>query len=172
MVIYAVLVTIYLYLVVHYLGDWLVKLYHENLLLYALVALIFIVVQAVFLDSVTTFLMNRPRYLQEELGDVLPYLRRLYSSAVSSRCRLFWSASWVVFFGVGWWLHRCPGSLLDRYAAEHRRWYRPGAYDRQIDRRRTQDTAAWAMWISALGLVMVAGTVAGIEAGAQMIEAP
>ena len=59
MVIYAVLVTIYLYLVVRYLGDWLVTLYHENLFLYAIVALVFIVVQAVFLDSVTTFLMNR-----------------------------------------------------------------------------------------------------------------
>ena len=59
MVIYAVLVTIYLYLVVRYLGDWLVALYHENLFLYAIVALVFIVVQAVFLDSMTTFLMNR-----------------------------------------------------------------------------------------------------------------
>jgi hypothetical protein len=59
MVIYAVLVTIYLYVVVRYLGDWLVTLYHEDLFLYAIVALVFIVVQAVFLDSVTTFLMNR-----------------------------------------------------------------------------------------------------------------
>jgi hypothetical protein len=59
MAIYAALVTIYLYLIVRYLGDWLVTLYHENLPLYAIVALLFIVVQAVFLDSVTTFLMNR-----------------------------------------------------------------------------------------------------------------
>jgi len=59
MVIYAVLVTTYLYLVIRYLGDWLVELYHENLLLYAVIALVFIVVQAVFLDSATTFLMKR-----------------------------------------------------------------------------------------------------------------
>lgn len=59
MVIYAVLVTIYLYLVWRYLGDWLVLLYHENLPLYAIICLVFIVVQAVFLDSVTTFIMDR-----------------------------------------------------------------------------------------------------------------
>ena len=59
MVIYAVLVTIYLYLVWRYLWDWLVMLYHENLPLYAIICLVFIVVQAVFLDSVTTFIMDR-----------------------------------------------------------------------------------------------------------------
>lgn len=59
MAIYTVLVTIYLFLVVRYLDDWLVALYHENLFLYAIIALVFIVVQAVFLDSVTRFLMNR-----------------------------------------------------------------------------------------------------------------
>jgi hypothetical protein len=59
MVIYAVLVTIYLYLVWLYLGDWLLALYQENLPLYAVVCLAFIVVQAVVLDTVTTFLMDR-----------------------------------------------------------------------------------------------------------------
>jgi len=59
MIIYAALVTIYLYLVWYYLGDWLVMLYHENITLYAIICLVFIVVQAVFLDSVTNFIMNR-----------------------------------------------------------------------------------------------------------------
>ena len=59
MVIYGVLVTIYLYLVMRYLSDWLVALYEENLTLYAIITLVFIIVQAVFLDSVTTFLMKR-----------------------------------------------------------------------------------------------------------------
>lgn len=59
MVIYAILVTIYLYLVWHYLGDWLLELYQENLPLYAVVCLVFIVVQAVVLDTFTTFIMNR-----------------------------------------------------------------------------------------------------------------
>ncbi len=59
MVIYAVLVIVYLYLVWRFLGDWLVELYHENLPLYALVCLAFIVVQAVFLDVFTTFIMKR-----------------------------------------------------------------------------------------------------------------
>ena len=58
MVIYGVLVTIYLFLVWYYLGEWLVTLYHDNLVIYAVVCLVFIVVQAVFLDSVTTFIMK------------------------------------------------------------------------------------------------------------------
>ena len=59
MVIYGVLVSIYLYLVWRYLGDWLLTLYQDNLPLYAVVCLVFIVVQAVVLDTVTTFIMDR-----------------------------------------------------------------------------------------------------------------
>jgi hypothetical protein len=59
MIIYALLVTIYLYLVWRYLGDWLLTLYQDNLPLYAVVCLAFIVVQAVVLDTVTTYLMDR-----------------------------------------------------------------------------------------------------------------
>ena len=59
MVIYGVLVTIYLILVWRYLKDWLVMLYNENLGLYAIICLVFIIVQAVFLDSVTDFIMDR-----------------------------------------------------------------------------------------------------------------
>ena len=59
MVIYGVLVSIYLVLVWRYLKDWLVMLYNENLGLYAVISLAFIIIQAVFLDYVTTFIMNR-----------------------------------------------------------------------------------------------------------------
>jgi hypothetical protein len=59
MVIYGVLVTIYLFLVWRYLREWLVMLYYENLILYAIICLVFIIVQAVFLDSVTNFIMKR-----------------------------------------------------------------------------------------------------------------
>ena len=59
MVIYGVLVTIYLFLVWRYLSEWLVMLYYENLILYAIICLVFIIVQAVFLDSVTNFIMKR-----------------------------------------------------------------------------------------------------------------
>lgn len=59
LLIYAVLVTIYLFIILRYLSDWLVMLYEENLVAYAFIALVFIVLQAVFLDWLTTFLMNR-----------------------------------------------------------------------------------------------------------------
>lgn len=59
MLIYAVLVTIYLYLVWRYLEAWLLQLFQENLPLYAVVCLAFIVVQAVVLDTVTTMIMDR-----------------------------------------------------------------------------------------------------------------
>ena len=59
MVIYAVLVTVYLYLVWRYLGNWLLELYNENLPLYAVVCLVFIVVQAVVLDTFSTIIMDR-----------------------------------------------------------------------------------------------------------------
>jgi hypothetical protein len=59
LLIYSVLVTIYLFLIMRYLSDWLVLLYDENLPLYAIIALAFIVLQAVMLDWLTTFLMDR-----------------------------------------------------------------------------------------------------------------
>ena len=59
LLIYSVLVTIYLFLIMRYLSDWLVLLYDENLPLYAVISLAFIVLQAVMLDWLTTFLMDR-----------------------------------------------------------------------------------------------------------------
>ncbi len=59
MLIYSIMVAGYLCLVIRYLSDWLVDLFDSNLTAYAVVALVFIVAQSVFLDSLTGFLMDR-----------------------------------------------------------------------------------------------------------------
>ncbi len=66
MVIYALLVTVYLYLVWRYLEEWLLLLFQRNLPLYAVVSLAFIVVQAVVLDTVTTMIMKRLGLAEED----------------------------------------------------------------------------------------------------------
>jgi hypothetical protein len=57
--VYGALIVAYFIIVLSTLGGWLTKLYHQNLVVYAFVALILIVVQAVFLEAVTTFLIER-----------------------------------------------------------------------------------------------------------------
>lgn len=59
LIIYAVLVTVYLFIILRYLSDWLLDLYQTNLPLYAFLSLLFIILQAVLLDWLTTFLMDR-----------------------------------------------------------------------------------------------------------------
>ena len=59
LVIYGALVVAYFILVLQSLGDWLASLYENNLTVYAIVALVLIVVQAVILEKVTTFLIER-----------------------------------------------------------------------------------------------------------------
>lgn len=59
MVVYGFMVLIYLHLVLTFLADWLVELYDNNLVVYAIVALLFIVVQSVFMDSLTSFIMDK-----------------------------------------------------------------------------------------------------------------
>lgn len=66
MIIYALLVTVYLYLVWRYLEEWLLLLFQRNLPLYAVVSLAFIVVQAVVLDTVTTMIMKRLGLVEED----------------------------------------------------------------------------------------------------------
>lgn len=56
--IYAVLVTVYFFLVLHLLGEWLYRLETQHRITYAVVALSLIVGQAVVLDAVTTFLFR------------------------------------------------------------------------------------------------------------------
>jgi len=56
--IYAVLVTIYFFLVLHLLGNWLYRLDMQHRILYAVVALLLIAGQAVVLDALTTVLFR------------------------------------------------------------------------------------------------------------------
>jgi hypothetical protein len=59
--VYAVLVTGYFFLVLHYLSGGLQKLHLYHVKVYALVAIVLIIGQAVLLESVTTWLL---RYLR------------------------------------------------------------------------------------------------------------
>jgi hypothetical protein len=56
--VYAVLVTCYFFLVLHLLGNWLYHLENQHRYIYAGVALLLIVGQAVVLDAVTTVLLR------------------------------------------------------------------------------------------------------------------
>ena len=59
--IYAVLVTGYFFLVLHFLGDWLHLLEIRHRYTYAGVAILLIIGQAVVLESVTTLLLRMIR---------------------------------------------------------------------------------------------------------------
>jgi hypothetical protein len=59
LIVYGALVVAYFILVLQSLGNWLTSLYYNNLTVYAVVALVLIVVQAVILEKVTTFLIER-----------------------------------------------------------------------------------------------------------------
>jgi hypothetical protein len=56
--IYALLVVAYFFLVLHLLGDWLYQLESQRRYIYAGVAILLIIGQAVVLESVTTFLIR------------------------------------------------------------------------------------------------------------------
>ena len=56
--IYAVLVTAYFFLVLHLLGNWLYRLDLHHRILYAVVALLLIVSQAIVLDALTSLLFR------------------------------------------------------------------------------------------------------------------
>jgi hypothetical protein len=58
LVIYAVLVTAYFFLVLHFLGEWLLQLELHHRYIYASVALLLIIGQAVVLENVTTILLR------------------------------------------------------------------------------------------------------------------
>jgi hypothetical protein len=61
LVVYAVLVITYFFLVLHFLGGWLQQLESHHRYTYASVALLLIIGQAVVLESVTTFLFRMLR---------------------------------------------------------------------------------------------------------------
>ena len=58
MLIYAVLVTVYFFAVLHFLGGWLVRLATEHIHTYAIVAILLIIGQAVVLEAITTGLLR------------------------------------------------------------------------------------------------------------------
>jgi hypothetical protein len=58
LVIYALLVTAYFFLVLHLLGEWLYGLEIHHRYVYAIVAILLIIGQAVLLESLTTFLIR------------------------------------------------------------------------------------------------------------------
>ncbi len=58
LLIYAALVTGYFFAVLHFLGGWLVRLETEHIRVYAVVAILLIIGQAVFLEAVTTGLLR------------------------------------------------------------------------------------------------------------------
>ena len=55
---YSILITVYFFLVLHFMGNWLERLGKENIKLYALVAITLIIGQAILLEWVTTFLFR------------------------------------------------------------------------------------------------------------------
>ena len=56
--VYAGLVTVYFFLVLHFLGGWLKEIYDANKLIYAIVALALIIGQGVVLETLTTWLLK------------------------------------------------------------------------------------------------------------------
>jgi hypothetical protein len=58
LVIYAVLVVVYFFLVLHFLGGWLYRLESQHRYIYAGVAILLMIGQAVLLQNVTTFLLR------------------------------------------------------------------------------------------------------------------
>ena len=58
LLVYAVLVTAYFFAVLHFLGGWLMRLATEHIHTYAIVAILLIIGQAVFLEWVTTSLLR------------------------------------------------------------------------------------------------------------------
>ena len=58
LVIYALLVVVYFFLVLHLLGQWLYQLAIQHRYIYAALAILLIIGQAVLLESLTTFLIR------------------------------------------------------------------------------------------------------------------
>ena len=58
LVVYAALVVVYFFLVLHFLGDWVTQIYQRDKRLYAVMALALIVGQGVLLETLTTGLLK------------------------------------------------------------------------------------------------------------------
>ena len=59
LIIYGALVVGYFLIALRYLNDFLTQLFTNNLIVYAFLALFLIVAQGVFLDGLTSFLLNQ-----------------------------------------------------------------------------------------------------------------
>jgi hypothetical protein len=59
LIVYSILVVAYFVVALQLLGEWLARLFHSNLVTYALVSLGLIVAQGVLLDAITSFLLDR-----------------------------------------------------------------------------------------------------------------
>jgi hypothetical protein len=64
--IYAVLVILYFFLVLRFLGDFLMELFVARPVLYAFLGLILILAQGVLLERITSFLMERLNLIRTE----------------------------------------------------------------------------------------------------------
>jgi hypothetical protein len=58
LMVYAIFVFAYFFLVLHFLGDWVKHIFDENRTLYAVVALGLIIAQGVVLEALTTALLR------------------------------------------------------------------------------------------------------------------
>jgi|GEM_PF-1335549 hypothetical protein len=65
-VIYGISVWIYYFVVLQHLGDWLNQLFHSNLVLYAVLSLVFVILQSIFLDTIIKFLLRHLRFERVE----------------------------------------------------------------------------------------------------------
>ncbi|MGB8354938.1 MAG: hypothetical protein WCD79_13665 [Chthoniobacteraceae bacterium] len=63
--VYTALVVVYFFAVLHFLGEWLKRLFDANKLTYAIVALLLIVGQGVGLEMITTKLLKLVRSRSE-----------------------------------------------------------------------------------------------------------
>ena len=59
--VYGIFVFAYFFLVLRFLGDWLKHTFDQNRVLYAVAALVLIVIQGVALEMLTTLLLKRIR---------------------------------------------------------------------------------------------------------------
>ena len=58
LIIYSILIFAYYFLVLRLLDEWLMSIFHSDLIVYSILGLGLIVIQAVFLDFVTSYLMK------------------------------------------------------------------------------------------------------------------
>ncbi len=71
LIIYGGLILAYNFFVLRWLKDWLLLIFNSNLVIYAVSALTLIVIQGVFLDFVTSFLLKYIKLDQFGIGRVL-----------------------------------------------------------------------------------------------------